>query len=130
LLFARFALIIPVAERLVARPRLGVDMKRSFKALAAVALAAAFVLPSIADAQTAHRHARHPAAGGRDITVHATESWLTAGTGATVGQFSNYALDTFSSPTTFNPNIDHTTVGVRGLDRMPNNLTVPNCCVP
>jgi len=25
---------------------------------------------------------------------------------------------------------DYTFVGVRGLDRLPNNLTVPGCCAP
>ena len=28
------------------------------------------------------------------------------------------------------PKIDHTFVGQRGLDRLPNNFTVPGCCVP
>ena len=107
-------------------------MMRSFKALAATALAVALLAPSFvpAQAQTAHRQARQ-SAEGRQITVYGRELWLTAGTGASVGEFNNYALDTFGgSPTTFNQNIDHTTVGVRGLDRMPNNFTVPNCCVP
>ncbi len=110
-------------------------MTRWFKALAAAALVAAFALPSIADAQSAHRPARHPAPRhadqGREIVVHPRESWLTAGTGATVGEFNNYALSTFTGgSTTFTPNVDHTTVGVRGLDRVPNNFTVPGCCVP
>jgi len=107
-------------------------MMRSFKALAVAALGVALVPPSVADAQTAHRPARHPAAQGRQIIVHPRESWLTAGTGASFGEFNNYALSTFigGGGTTFNPNIDNTTVGVRGLDRVPNNFTVPGCCVP
>jgi hypothetical protein len=28
------------------------------------------------------------------------------------------------------PNVDHTFAGVRGLERLPNNFTVPGCCVP
>ena len=132
MLFARFALIIRAAERFDVAPRLGVDMMRSFKALAALAVLTAAASPSIADAQPLHRHhVRHPVAEGRSITVYGSESYLTAGTGATVGQFNNYALDTFaSSPTTFVPNVDHTTVGVRGLERIPNNFTVPDCCFP
>ena len=108
-------------------------MMRSFKALAAMALAGAILSPVAGEAQAVHRHhARQPAAAeGRDITVYGSESYLTAGTGATVGEFNNYALDTFSSsPTTFVPNVDHTTVGVRGLARIPNNFTVPDCCFP
>lgn len=106
-------------------------MAHSVQILAAATLAAVLVLPGAANAQTAHRHARHPAAEGRDITVHAREAWLTAGTAVPFGSRSGYVLSTFAGGgTTFTPNVDHTTVGVRGLDRMPNNFTVPNCCVP
>lgn len=105
-------------------------MMRSFKALAAAALVAAVVAPSAADAQSANRKVRHPS-DGRHITVYSRESWLTAGTGASAGEFNGYALDTFGGgSTTFTPNVDHTTVGVRGLTRMPNNYTLPGCCAP
>jgi hypothetical protein len=106
-------------------------MASSLRVLAAAALAAAVIAPVAADAQTAHRHVRHPAAEGRQITVYGRESWLTAGTSVPVGSLNNYVLSTFAGGgTTFVPNVDHTNVGVRGLERMPNNFTVPNCCVP
>ena len=106
-------------------------MASSLRVLSAAALVAAILAPVDADAQTAHRRMRHPAAEGRDITVNARESWLTAGTSAPVGSLNNYVLSTFNGGgTTFVPNVDHTIVGVRGLQRMPSNFTVPNCCVP
>lgn len=106
-------------------------MASSIRVLAAAALAATIIAPVVADAQTVHRRAHHPAAEGRDITVNARESWLTAGTYVPVGSQNGYVLSTFGGGgTTFVPNVDHTTVGVRGLERMPNNFTVPGCCVP
>ena len=106
-------------------------MAQSFRVLAAAALVAALLVPAAANAETARRHVRQPAAEGRQITVYARESWLTAGTAVPFGSRSGYVLSTFAGGgTTFTPNVDHTTVGVRGLDRMPNNFTVPNCCVP
>jgi len=107
-------------------------MMGSVKLAGAVALGFALGLASAASAQTAHRHPRHPvhpAAEGRQITVYGGESYLTAGTGASVGEYSGYALDTISN-TTFMPNIDHTTVGLRGQNRLPNTFTVPGCCAP
>ena len=104
-------------------------MMGSIKVSAAAALGVALCLSCAANAQTVHRHVRHPAATGHVIVVHARESYLTAGPGASVGQYSGYALDTIG-PTPFMPSIDHTFVGVRGLDRLPNNLTVPGCCAP
>ena len=89
-------------------------------------------LAGAADAQTIHHHARHPVVGeaGRQIIVHVPESYLTLGTAASPGDFNNYALSTVGSTAPFNPGIDHTFVGVRGLNRLPNNFTVPGCCVP
>jgi hypothetical protein len=104
-------------------------MKRSIKILGAAALGVVLGL-SAANAQTVHRHARHPAAAGRQIVVHARESYLTAGPGAFAGEYNGYALDTFAPPGEFMPNVDHTFAGVRGLERLPNNFTVPGCCVP
>jgi hypothetical protein len=104
-------------------------MKRSARILGASALGIVLGLPA-ADAQTIHRHARHPAAAGRQIIVHPRESYLTAGPGAFVGTYNGYALDTLQIPGTYMPEIDHTFVGQRGLERLPNNFTVPGCCLP
>src|SRR5271157_4002524 len=97
--------------------------------LAGAALGLALALSSVADARPAHRHARQPAAEGRQITVYGRESYLTAGTGASVGQYNGYALDTFSG-NAYMPYVDHTTVGLRGQNRLPTNFTVPGCCAP
>lgn len=105
-------------------------MPSPVKAYGAVALGLLIGFVSTADAQTVHRHVRHPAAEGRNITVYGSESYLTAGTGASVGAYSGYALNSISSTAPFMPFVDHTAVGVRGLDRLPNNLTVPGCCTP
>jgi len=95
----------------------------------ASALALLVGLAASADAQTVRRH--HAAAGeGRQIVVHARESYLTAGPGAPVGSLNSYALSTISSTAPFTPGIDHTFVGLRGQERMPTNLTVPGCCRP
>jgi hypothetical protein len=99
------------------------------KMLGIAALGAALVVSGAANAQTVHRHARHPAAAGHQIVVHARESYLTAGPGADPGQYNGYALDSIS-PTQYMPEIDHTTVGLRGQNRLPNNFTVPGCCNP
>ncbi len=104
-------------------------MKRPIKILGAAALGIVLGLTAAANAQTAHRHVRHPAAAGRQIIVHPREAWLTAGPGAFVGEYNRYALDTVSAYR-YMPDIDHTFVGQRGLDRLPNNFTVPGCCVP
>jgi len=104
-------------------------MMGSIKMSAAAALSAALCLSCAANAQTVHRHVRHPVAAGHVIVVHPRESYLTAGPGASVGQYNGYALDTISA-TQYMPEIDHTFVGQPGLDRLPNNFTVPGCCVP
>jgi hypothetical protein len=105
-------------------------MKHTFATLGAAALGIVLGLTSVASAQPVHRHVRHPAAAGRQIVVHPRESYLTAGPGAYVGEYNGYALDTFQPVGTFMPNVDHTFVGVRGLERLPNNYTVPGCCLP
>jgi hypothetical protein len=105
-------------------------MIRIVNLAAAAALGAALVLSWGASAETVRHHPRHHAvAQGHEITVHARESFLTAGTGASVGAYSGYALDTISAQS-YMPTIDHTFVGQPGLDRLPNNFTVPGCCVP
>ncbi len=104
-------------------------MTRSAKLFGA-ALAMGLGLTGAATAQPVHRHVRHPVAeAGRQIIVHAAESYLTLGTGASPGDFNNYALNTVT-PLNHMPEIDHTFVGQRGLERLPNNFTVPGCCVP
>lgn len=104
-------------------------MKRSIKVAGVAALGIVLGL-SAASAQTVHRHVRHQGAAGRQIVVHARESDLTAGPVAFPGEFNGYALDTLQPPGTYMPEIDHTFVGERGLERLPNNFTVPGCCVP
>ena len=84
---------------------------------------------SSADAQTAHHRVRHAAPAGRQITVHkGVEPWLTMGTWAPVGSRNGYTLDTFrpSRPTANQP----TVVGVRGLERLPNDRTLPQANRP
>lgn len=83
------------------------------KILGIAALGAALVVSGAANAQTVHRYARHPAATGHVIVVHPRESYLTAGPGADPGQYNGYALDSISA-TQYMPEIDHTTVGLRG----------------
>ncbi len=105
-------------------------MKNRIGILGAAALGIVLGLVPAANAQTVHRHVRHPAAAGRQIVVHPRESYLTAGPTAPVGTYNGYALDTFQPVGTFMPNVDHTFVGVRGLNRLPNNYTLPGCCLP
>ena len=103
-------------------------MVRAIIVRAAVALGVAAGLASAADAQSGRER---PRPEGRQIVVHARESWLTAGTSAPVGSMNSYVTSGFGGgPTTFTPFIDHTTAGVMGLERMPNNFTVPGCCAP
>ena len=105
-------------------------MTRSGKLLGA-ALSIGLGLTCAATARTVHRHVRHPVAeAGRQITVHAPESYLTLGTGASPGDFNSYALDSIGAAAPYMPGVDHTTVGLRGQNRLPNNFTVPGCCVP
>jgi hypothetical protein len=99
------------------------------KIFGVAALGAALVVSGVANAQTVHRHARHPAAAGHQIVVHARESYLTAGPGADPGQYNGYALDSISA-TQYMPETDHTFVGLPGQNRLPNNFTVPGCCAP
>jgi hypothetical protein len=106
-------------------------MRRSIKVLGAAALGVVLGLSVAADAQTLHRHARHPSGeAGRQIVVHPREAYLTAGTVAFVGEYNRYAVDTFAPIGQYMPNIDHTFTGQRGLERLPNNFTVPGCCLP
>jgi hypothetical protein len=87
---------------------------------------------SCAEAQTVHHRAKHlPAAGaaGRQIIVRPrVEPWLTLGTWAPVGSRQAYALDTFRPA---QRTADQGTfVGVRGLDRLPNDVSLPQANRP
>jgi hypothetical protein len=100
-------------------------MTHPLRLAAGVALGIALA-SSCAQAQTVHRHAQHPApaSAGHDITVHrGVEPWLTMGTWAPVGSLNGYASDTFRPPQ--RDTVERTFVGVRGTDRLPNPVTLP-----
>lgn len=64
------------------------------------------------------KRAKRPAPEGRQITVHARPSWLTAGTQVPVGSVGNgYVYDTFAQPTP----IEGTFSGMRGQERLLND---------
>jgi hypothetical protein len=61
------------------------------------------------------RQAKQTTPSGRQITVHARPSWLTAGTQAPVGTVGNgYVYSTFDQPTP----IEGTFMGMRGRERL------------
>src|SRR6478672_13759695 len=122
-------------------------MVRWIRLLAAVALAAGLAaLTPAANAQTApqdegavqttgplgappqkakarqtalKKRAKRPAPAGRQITVHARPSWLTAGTQAPVGTVGNgYVYSTVNQPTP----IEGTFMGMRGRERLIDPL--------
>jgi hypothetical protein len=121
-------------------------MVRSIRLLAAAALAAGLAAAPAANAQTGSqdegalqttgplgaapqrakprqtalkKRAKHPAPAGRQITVHARPSWLTAGTQAPVGTVGNgYVYSTFAQPTP----IEGTFQGMRGRERIIDPL--------
>src|SRR5271169_1188348 len=65
------------------------------------------------------KRAKRPAPAGRQITVHARPSWLTAGTQVPVGTVGNgYVYSTFNQPTP----IEGTFVGMRGRERLTDPL--------
>ena len=67
----------------------------------------------------ARKRAKHPAPAGRQITVHARPSYLTAGTQVPVGTVGNgYVYDTFNQPTP----IEGTFVGMRGRERLTDQF--------
>jgi hypothetical protein len=106
----------------------GAFMTRSVSLFGAFVLGIALASSCAAKAQTVPHRARHLAADGHQITVHARESWLTAGTGASVGSHNAYVLDTFR-PLQRTSN-EGTFVGVRGLDRLPNDFSLPQANRP
>ena len=73
--------------------------------------------------QTALRkRAKHPEPAGRQITVHARPSYLTAGTQVPVGSEGNgYVYDTFNQPTP----IEGTFSGMRGRERLTDQFGNP-----
>ena len=65
------------------------------------------------------KRAKRPAPAGRQITVHARPSYLTAGTQVPVGTVGNgYVYDTFAQPTP----IEGTFQGMRGRERITDPL--------
>jgi hypothetical protein len=65
------------------------------------------------------KRAKHPAPAGRQITVHARPSYLTAGTQVPVGTVGNgYVYGTFNQPTP----IEGTFMGMRGRERVMDPL--------
>lgn len=107
-------------------------MKHAIQRLGAATFAVALGVTFAADAQTVHRHARHVTVTetGHVIVVHPRESFLTAGPTAPVGTYNGYALDTVSTPRSNMPGIDRNFISVRGLDQLPDNLSLPGCCGP
>jgi hypothetical protein len=103
-------------------------MARSANVVGVSALGIALFLSCAAGAETINHRARHPAAAGRQITVHGGESYLTAGTGASVGSRNRYALDTLRPP--YRSTIQGTFVGMRGDERLPNRFSVPGSDEP
>ena len=98
--------------------------------LGAIALGVV-VASTCADAQPVHHRAKHPAPGGRQITVHqGVEPWLTLGTWAPVGSRNSYALDTFIQPQAQRTSNQGSFSGIRGLDRLPNEVSLPQANRP
>ncbi len=84
---------------------------------------------SCAQAQTVHHRAHHPAAAGRQIIVRqGVEPWLTMGTWAPVGSRNGYALDTLRPPQRYSN--EGTFIAPRGLDRLPNDISLPQANRP
>jgi hypothetical protein len=107
-------------------------MTQSVSLLGAVALGIVLA-SSCAQAQTVHHRAHHSAAAaaGRQIIVReGVEPWLTLGTWAPVGSREGYALDTFQPPQGQRTANQQTFQGVRGIDRLPNEVSLPEANRP
>jgi hypothetical protein len=104
-------------------------MTHPFSLLGAAAFGVVLAV-SCADAQTVHHHrAKHPAEAGRQIIVRqGVEPWLTLGTWAPVGSRQGYALDTLRPPQRYSN--EGTFVAPRGLDRLPNDVSLPEANRP
>jgi hypothetical protein len=106
----------------------GAFMTHPVNLLGAAALGIVLV-SSCAQAQTVHHRAHHPAAAGRQIIVReGVEPWLTLGTWAPVGSRSGYALDTLRPPQRYSN--EGTFIAPRGLDRLPNDVSLPEANRP
>ena len=85
---------------------------------------------SCAAAQTVHHPAKHPVAD-RQITVRkGVEPWLTLGTWAPVGSRQGYVLDTLRPPIQPRNSVQGTFVEMRGNDRLPNDIRLPEANRP
>ena len=100
-------------------------MARSITCLGIGALALALAWSGAASAQTVHHKAQHPAAAGRQITVHPGPSYLTGGTGASVGSHNEYVYETFHPLE--RDVVQGTFAAGRAWNsnRLPNRFTVP-----
>jgi hypothetical protein len=108
----------------------GAFMTHPVSLLGAAALGIVLV-SSCAQAQTVHHRAHHPAAAGRQIIVReGVEPWLTLGTWAPVGSRQGYALDTFQPAQAQRTANQETFQGVRGIDRLPNEVSLPEANRP
>ena len=98
----------------------------------AVALGAVLASSCAAQAQAVHHRAHHRAAAreaGRQIIVRPrVEPWLTLGTWAPVGSRQGYAIDTFRPPE--RNSVQGTFVEMRGNDRLPNDVRLPQANRP
>jgi hypothetical protein len=104
-------------------------MTRPASFLGAIALGIVLASSS-AQAQTVHHRAKRPVAAGHQITVRkGVEPWLTLGTWAPVGSRQGYALDTLTTPMRRNT-VQGTFVGMRGNDRLPNDVRLPQANRP
>lgn len=96
-------------------------------ALVAFALASLSVKAQALDSTHHLRAKRDHTAGttkeeGRQITVNKnTPSWLTLGSGSSVGYGNNYVTNTFDQPST----VEETFSGYRGRERLINQYGVP-----
>lgn len=103
-------------------------MAHPISLLGAVALGIVLAASS-AQAKTVHHRAKHPAPTGRQITVRkGVEPWLTLGTWAPVGSRQAYAIDTFRPPQRYSN--EGTFVSPRGLERLPNDVSLPQANRP
>ena len=103
-------------------------MTHSVSLLGAAALGLVLA-SSCVQAQTVHHRAHHPVPAGRQIIVReGVAPWLTLGTWAPVGSRQGYALDTLRPPQRYSN--EGTFVSPRGLDRLPNDISLPQANRP
>lgn len=103
-------------------------MARSTIVVGTLTLAVALGLSYAANAETARGSAIRAAPAGRQIIIHPRQPYLTAGTGAFVGEHNRYVWDTFRPA--YRNTVQGTFVGMRGEDRLPNRFTVPGSDEP